>query len=310
MKKTLLSITLVLMSAYANGMKTAAPACHHTVTLSEKEFQPTPSNPARLIPHQLSIPHDNEPITDDLLLTLNPAWGPLRTSLTQNQKNIIFNQSKYYKFLPDEWEPNIAYRERRCLFAIAICIGADPNTFEYTSPFIDCLIKNDYELVAYLLSKGANPNSRMSESHEVPLVYVAWCQDNKIAKLLISYGANINAVCSHDGRSMLIHAVKKGNKELCKILVNHQKELENRMFTLLGCLKRISPSDACAQLLYRHRKELLMTHLKCYTMKMLLNAKDNEGNTAYSLCTPIRKLNGQESFEFLKPTKTERKNVQ
>lgn len=185
----------------------------------------------------------------------------------------------------------------------------DTNDRGQTPLFRACFAKQ-LKICSLLLKHGANVNAVCKDGH-TPLIRAAEPASPHplLCQLLLFHGAEIT-IQTNDGWTALMGAALMGNEEkneeTCKIFVNHQKELESRIFTLLVCLKRITPSDECAKFLYRERKTVLWPHLKRYTLKMLLNAKKSDGSTAYSLSSTMRELHGKEPLEFLKPIETER----
>jgi len=76
------------------------------------------------------------------------------------------------------------------------------------------------EVVAFLLSKGANVNARNSLSDETPLMKAAYAGDPEILKLLLAQGADPCPI-NKDNESAQLIAEKKHNQEFACYLATH-----------------------------------------------------------------------------------------
>jgi ankyrin repeat protein len=101
--------------------------------------------------------------------------------------------------------------------------GADPNTpsnnqFRVAPIHSACSISN-YEIAELLLKSGANPNARQLLDY-TPLHAAAHNGKTELAKLLINNGADVNAK-TLDGKTALSIALEKGFKEVADLIVNY-----------------------------------------------------------------------------------------
>jgi ankyrin repeat protein len=153
------------------------------------------------LPDQISLLDYNDAITAELLGALNPEWIALKETLSAQQKSELLHAALNYS-LPD------SNAIERTLIATAACIGADPNpdpqsnmecyiggtlflvSFRGMSALDESILFDDYQLVKYLLEKGANPNIS-SIKHEYALHHA---NSVEIAKLLFKFGA----IAPHD----------------------------------------------------------------------------------------------------------------
>lgn len=136
------------------------------------------------VPDKVTILEFDEPITDELLLQLNPEWIALKKSLTREQKSKILAEAAFY--IPGD--PSI----KRCLMALSICIGADPDSSKYgnsNSALWHSSFRQDYQFAKYILAKGANPNLKNTSLNCTSLAHV---KNVALAELFISYGAQLS----------------------------------------------------------------------------------------------------------------------
>ncbi|ADG70335.1 ankyrin repeat domain-containing protein [Brachyspira murdochii] len=170
-------------------------------------------------------------------------------------------------------------------------IKADRSDYDYT-PLMIAVYKKDYDMVKYLLDKGANPNTSNNENKTALMIAIA--NDNfDISKLLIQQGANINTKDEY-GYTALMRAAMIGSYEMVKFL------LEN------GANINTKDNDGNTVLYYNIRydhygkEEMLENAKKIFNLLIKygadVNTKDNYGasllNAAYSLegLTPNREM--------------------
>jgi hypothetical protein len=173
MKKLLLSIVLLISANQTAAMKWSwdPSTTHHPDSNWTKEKVPT----------TLMVLEKDQPITDELLLSLNPEWK-LINDYSQKQKNQIMDDALNYPGGDSEWYI------QRSLIALAICAGADvQSTTEYQAPAIhNAVVHSDYPCTKYLLEKKADPNCKYYG------ISTLECAKNKeLAALLIAHGARI-----------------------------------------------------------------------------------------------------------------------
>jgi len=127
----------------------------------------------------------DQPITDELLEELNPAWIETKDLLHQNAKNQLLQDILNITNGPDN--NNWLYRRKETIRAIYF--GADPELRGQlgATSLLWATTYQDYHLAEYLLSKGANPNAKNS-SETTP---IQACKVVELAKLLIKHGAQI-----------------------------------------------------------------------------------------------------------------------
>lgn len=145
-----------------------------------------PDSPAlKYVPKQLALLNPDEPITDDLLRAHNLNWRRIEIVTEIAKKNSILADA-----MQDD-DDELSYEVRRCIIALAVCAGANPNHTclgDYTS-LHRVLSEGDYHLAHYLLKKGADPNlpSKEQYARKVPL---AACKTTQLAQLLLDHGAD------------------------------------------------------------------------------------------------------------------------
>jgi hypothetical protein len=88
------------------------------------------------------------------------------------------------------------------------------------SPLSSAVKGRKLEVVALLLSKGANVNARNSLSDETPLMKAAYSGDTEILKLLLAQGADPCTI-NKDNESAQLIAEKKHNQEFASYLATH-----------------------------------------------------------------------------------------
>lgn len=152
---------------------------------------------------------------------------------------------------------------------------------------VDC-DKNDAWQARYaaLLTLGANINAQ-DKKGRTALIIAAERNLVETCKFFVQSGANLHIKTIHQETVLLelaqTQSYEKINYEkretICKFIVNHQKEQEHNMITLLASLKH--SEMPIAQFLYRHRNELLTRYLEQYLLRTLLTARDCWGCTAY-----------------------------
>ncbi len=90
--------------------------------------------------------------------------------------------------------------------------GIDPNTTNVAGASAIELASNNghREVVSFLLSQGASPDSTTSNPHSSALIYAATNGDLELVQLLVSYGANVNLVDDAYKQTALIWACAYG----------------------------------------------------------------------------------------------------
>ena len=151
-------------------------------------------------------------------------------------------------------------------------IKADRSDYDYT-PLMIAVYKEDYDMVKYLLDKGANPNTANNEK-KTALMIANDDGNFDISKLLIQQGANINAQ-DEDGYTTLMNAALIGDYEMVKFL------LEN------GANINTKDNDGNTVLYYNIRydhygkEEMLENAKKIFNLLIKygadVNTKDNDG---------------------------------
>jgi len=127
----------------------------------EKKIQPR----NLLIPNQVRLLDYYNPITDELVASLNPEWMPLKETLSPQQKCELLDAVLHYPVRHN-------YSIERTLTSIAVCIGTDPNpdgennmecyiggslflvSSRGMSALDESVIFNDYHAAKYILEKG------------------------------------------------------------------------------------------------------------------------------------------------------------
>ncbi|MBW5397594.1 ankyrin repeat domain-containing protein, partial [Brachyspira pilosicoli] len=89
---------------------------------------------------------------------------------------------------------------------------------DYT-PLMIAVYKEDYDMVKYLLDKGANPNASNNENKTALMIAIA-NNNFDISKLLIQQGANINTQDEY-GYTALMRAAMIGSYEMVKFLLEN-----------------------------------------------------------------------------------------
>ncbi|MEI0612043.1 ankyrin repeat domain-containing protein [Brachyspira pilosicoli] len=96
---------------------------------------------------------------------------------------------------------------------------------DYT-PLMIAVYKEDYDMVKYLLDKGANPNTANNEN-KTALMIANDEGNNNIVKLLIQQGANINTQDEY-GITVLMYAAVSGNYEMVKFLLENGANINTK----------------------------------------------------------------------------------
>ena len=97
-------------------------------------------------------------------------------------------------------------------------IKADRSDYDYT-PLMIAVYKKDYDMVKYLLDKGANPNTANNENKTALMIAIA-NNNFDISKLLIQQGANINTKDEYS-YTALMRAAMRGDYEMVKFLLEN-----------------------------------------------------------------------------------------
>ena len=147
------------------------------------------------IPKKIVLFDLEEPITDELLLGLNPAWRVLKNS-SYAVKNEIMGVALTYFHYPD------GYRIKRCLIALAACIGGNINyrTQSDSSAGKVAFTKQDFQLAKYVLEKGSFLHNEIGIEDSS----LEDAKTTQLAALLIMHGAQIP-------KNMLIYCCRYEN---------------------------------------------------------------------------------------------------
>ena len=104
-------------------------------------------------------------------------------------------------------------------------IKADRSGYDYT-PLMIAVYKKDYDMVKYLLDKGANPNTANNENKTALMIAIA-NNNFDISKLLIQQGANINTKDEY-GYTALMRAAMIGSYEMVKFLLENDANINTK----------------------------------------------------------------------------------
>ncbi|AGA67448.1 ankyrin repeat-containing protein [Brachyspira pilosicoli P43/6/78] len=104
-------------------------------------------------------------------------------------------------------------------------IKADRSDYDYT-PLMIAVYKKDYDMVKYLLDKGANPNTANNEKKTALMIAIA-NNNFDISKLLIQQGANINTKDEY-GYTALMRAAMIGSYEMVKFLLENGANINTK----------------------------------------------------------------------------------
>ena len=97
--------------------------------------------------------------------------------------------------------------------------------YDYT-PLMIAALRNDYDMVKYLLDKGANPNTANNENKTALMIAIA-NNNFDISKLLIQQGANINTKDEY-GYTALMRAAMIGSYEMVKFLLENDANINTK----------------------------------------------------------------------------------
>ncbi|WIH81251.1 ankyrin repeat domain-containing protein [Brachyspira pilosicoli] len=104
-------------------------------------------------------------------------------------------------------------------------IKTDRSDYDYT-PLMIAVYKKDYDMVKYLLDKGANPNTANNEKKTALMIAIA-NNNFDISKLLIQQGANINTKDEY-GYTALMRAAMIGDYEMVKFLLENDANINTK----------------------------------------------------------------------------------
>jgi len=136
----------------------------------------------------------------------------------------------------------------------------------YESPLVQAVQSNNYELVDFLIKKGANVN-REHQRKNTPLHFAAGAKDSRILRRLIEAGAIVNK-SDESGLTPLHRAA--WNKENIEILLAHGANINAVTVDGLTPLMIAVINPSCT-------KEIVQTFL---SGRPNINAKDPNGQTA------------------------------
>ncbi|OEJ14534.1 hypothetical protein BFL38_05715 [Brachyspira hampsonii] len=103
--------------------------------------------------------------------------------------------------------------------------GISDYDYDYT-PLMIAALRNDYDMVKYLLDKGANPNTANNENKTALTIANDYGKFD-ISKLLIQQGANINTQDEH-GLTALMNAAMIGDYEMVKFLLENGANINTK----------------------------------------------------------------------------------
>eukprot|EP01095_Lingulamoeba_sp_RSL-Kostka_P011842 TRINITY_DN45_c4_g1_i2.p1 TRINITY_DN45_c4_g1~~TRINITY_DN45_c4_g1_i2.p1 ORF type:complete len:336 (-),score=119.86 TRINITY_DN45_c4_g1_i2:31-1038(-) len=135
---------------------------------------------------------------------------------------------------------NVRDFQGRTLLYCATCIGAknmierllnvkdidinEPNdNNEGHTPLLAAIVDNNYELIEFLLKKGANANQVCGSNNECSTalqVAVLDHSDKKLVQLLIDYNADANQIDVNSGVPLIDIVSALGNEDMAKFLLN------------------------------------------------------------------------------------------
>ncbi|MEI0540662.1 ankyrin repeat domain-containing protein, partial [Brachyspira pulli] len=108
-----------------------------------------------------------------------------------------------------------------------------PAGYDYT-PLMIAALRNDYDMVKFLVEKGADVNAKTHSEHssvETPLLLSLDNENSSAAEYLINNGADIN-VTNEDGETPLMYASKVHNIKVIELLI--QKGADINVFDNYG----------------------------------------------------------------------------
>ncbi|PCG19506.1 ankyrin repeat domain-containing protein [Brachyspira sp. G79] len=175
-------------------------------------------------------------------------------------------------------------------------IKADRSDYDYT-PLMIAVYKKDYDMVKYLLDKGANPNTANNENKTALMIAIA-NNNFDISKLLIQQGANINTQDEYS-YTALMRAAVSGDYEMVKFLLENGADVNTK------------DNDGNTVLYYNIRydhygkEEMLENAKKIFNLLIKygadVNTKDNDGasllNKSYRPSTALAQ--NREMFKVL-----------
>ncbi|MCL7037781.1 hypothetical protein MKW94_029555, partial [Papaver nudicaule] len=97
-------------------------------------------------------------------------------------------------------------------------LDVDSKDGEGSTPLCQASVKGHFDMVRYLLEKGANPDAS-NELNVTPLHYAAMSGETKIITLLLSRGVRIDVVTSLG--TALQFAASHGQQDAVKVLLDH-----------------------------------------------------------------------------------------
>lgn len=242
-----------------------------------------PDSPAlKYVPKQLALLNPDEPITDDLLRAHNLNWRRIEIVTEIAKKNSILADA-----MQDD-DDELSYEVRRCIIALAVCAGANPNHTclgDYTS-LHRVLSEGDYHLAHYLLKKGADPNlpSKEQYARKVPL---AACKTTQLAQLLLDHGAdlpeNILAICCRGEYPPELLSFYLGKR--ASIRPDHL--LNSPLHTLSSCRQKCATKTEKARILLHAGIDPAHKNIRGCTVMHLLASHHAKSAETVELCHEI-----------------------
>lgn len=151
--------------------------------------------------------------------------------LVENNANVNARNDYFSTALTNACFPADDKNKAKDIIKYLVSKGADPNsgTVHDLIPLQFAVLNNDQELLIFLLENGANINKCCKKNHRTVLWLTIELRFNDILKLLIKNGANINENDKYQ-TSILHHAVAMNNIEAVKIILEHGADANHKNY--------------------------------------------------------------------------------
>jgi len=122
------------------------------------------------------------------------------------------------------------------------------------TPLHRAVFSNNFEMVEFLLSKGANPNVVGSSNWAMPLTSAINIHKIELVKLLLKHGADINATTVRNKSTPLMYAVEFEGVRMVQLLIDNGADVSIRNSKGLTPLKvaREKGKEKVVELLKSH----------------------------------------------------------